>query len=103
MMSTSPRFYSPTMARLYAGQGYLRKAAQIYRYLLHREPGREDLERELAVIEDKMERQSHPARKELGLLLREWTELIEKQKELKRKGCRQKGGDDENQNNEVED
>lgn len=86
MISPSQRFFTATMARLYADQGYLRKAAQIYRYLVQQEPDRDDLNRELAAIEEAIRRQTHPPAKELGLLMRDWVELIRKQKELKRKG-----------------
>ncbi len=85
MMSPSPRFFTATMARLFADQGYLRKAVEIYRYLVQQEPGREDLHRDLAALEEKIRRQTHPSTKELGLLMRDWVDLIRKQKKLKRK------------------
>jgi hypothetical protein len=84
MMPPSPRFFTATMAELYARQGYLRKAAQIYRHLLQQEPGREDLDRRLQVIQEQIGSQTHPSRKELGLMLREWAQLLAEQKELKR-------------------
>ena len=74
------------MARLYAEQGYLRKAAQIYRFLAQKEPERADLRRELAAVEEKIRQQTHPSTKELGLLMRDWADLIRKQQELKRNG-----------------
>ncbi|MGD8835011.1 MAG: hypothetical protein PVJ19_08730 [Desulfobacteraceae bacterium] len=82
---TSTRIYTVTMAELYARQGYLRKAAGIYKHLIDKEPGREDLRKTLAEIEQKIEKQSGPTRKELGLLVREWADLINQLKELKRK------------------
>lgn len=96
-MRRNPPFHTPTMARLYAGQGYLRKAAEIYRSLILVEPERKDLVRELTAIEEQIKRQSHPARKELGLMMREWAQLIEKQREFNRKGSIKKGGDDGNE------
>lgn len=81
----SHRFYTVTMAKLYADQGYLRKAARVYRQLLRKEPGREDLRLALEEIERKIGNQTHPSRKELGLLLKEWVGLLKKQNALKRK------------------
>jgi hypothetical protein len=82
---TFTQFYTVTMAELYARQGYLRKAARIYGHLIEKEPGREDLRKTLAEIEKKIEKQTGPTPKELGLLIREWADLIKQQKELKRK------------------
>lgn len=81
----SSRFYTATMAELYAEQGYLRKAAQIYGHLLQKEPYREDLRSALAKIEKQIEKQTGPTRKELALLMREWVDLVKKQNQLKRK------------------
>lgn len=86
MISPSPPFFTATMARLYADQGYLRKAAQVYRYLVEQEPDREDLQKDLAALEEKIRQQSHPPIKELGLLMRDWANLMRKQRELKRQG-----------------
>lgn len=74
------------MARLYAEQGYLRKAARVYRFLLEEAPDRMDLRRELAAVEEEIRLQTHPSRKELGLLMRDWTTLMRKQRQLKRNG-----------------
>jgi hypothetical protein len=71
------------MAELYAKQGYLRKAAQIYRHLLKKAPHREDLRPALKKIERQIETQAAPSRKELGLLLREWENLISKHNKMK--------------------
>ena len=79
------QYYTVTMAELYARQGYLRKAARIYRHLLEEAPDREDLRGALDELVDKIEQQSGPTRKELGLLIREWADLINQHKELNRK------------------
>ena len=79
-------FFTATMARLYAEQGYLRKAAQIYGYLLQLEPDREDLRECLQGLEEQIHLQTHASRKELGLMLRDWAETLRKQKKLKPKG-----------------
>jgi adenylosuccinate lyase len=86
MMSLSHRFFTPTMAKLYADQGYLRKAVQIYRHLVQQEPDRGDLRQDLAAVEERIRQQTHPSTKELGLLMREWADLIRKHQELKPKG-----------------
>jgi hypothetical protein len=73
------------MARLYADQGCLRKAAQVYRCLLQQTPDRMDLRRELAAVEEEIRLQTHPTHKELGLLIRDWVALLRKQQQSKRK------------------
>jgi hypothetical protein len=73
------------MARLYADQGYLRKAVQVYRYLLEQTPDRMDLRRELAAVEEEIRLQTHPTKKELGLLMRDWAALMRKQQQSKHK------------------
>lgn len=90
------------MARLYAQQGYLRKAAQVYCYLLKQSPDRMDLRRELAAVEEEIRCQPHPTRKELGLLVRDWAALMRRQQRSKHKKTDQQGGEDEKQGNGVE-
>lgn len=46
-------FYTKTMAKVYADQGRLDQAAEIYRYLLDKEPQRRDLIDALAEIDKK--------------------------------------------------
>ena len=53
-MNPPSPFFTATMARLYAEQGYLRKAAQVYRHLLELEPHREDLSRCLQTVEEQI-------------------------------------------------
>jgi hypothetical protein len=84
-MKSSSRYFTATLARLYADQGYLRKAAQVYRYLVTQTPDRMDLRRELAAVEEEIRLQTHPSMKELSLLMRDWEALMRKQQELKRK------------------
>ena len=94
-MKPSFRFFTATMARLYADQGYLRKAAEVYQYLVHQDPDRMDLRRELAAVEEEIRLQTHPTAKELGLLMRDWQGLMRRQQESKRKKEKvQQGGDD---------
>jgi hypothetical protein len=84
-MNSSSRYFTATMARLYADQGYLRKAAQVYRYLVNQIPDRMDLRRELAAVEEEIRLQTHPPMKELSLLMRDWAALMRRQQELKNK------------------
>ena len=74
------------MARLYADQGYLRKAVRIYRQLLKEAPESTELRREMAALEEEIRLQTHPSKKELGLLIRDWAALMRKQRQLKRNG-----------------
>lgn len=81
-------FLTRTMAKVFADQGNLEKAEEIYRYLLEREPGRKDLLDALAAIERK-----RFAKDPAGLdeLFETWMDLLSawdrlrKLKRLKRK------------------
>ena len=83
-MTLSSQVLTATMAKLYADQGYLRKAAVIYRQLLDGQPHRQDLAEALAHVEEQIANRKCPPRKELEMLIREWIDL---QKQL---ACRQK-------------
>lgn len=76
-MTRPPQFLTATMAKLYADQGYLRKAAAIYKRLVEQNPDRQDLCDALVAVERQIERQNRPNLKELGLLIREWIALKE--------------------------
>lgn len=84
-MTGSSEFYTVTMARLYAGQGYLRKAAEIYRHLAAQNPQDRDVRRALKEIERDIALQKAPTKKDAELLLREWIELMKKKKHKERK------------------
>jgi hypothetical protein len=68
--------YTLTMARLYAQQGYLRKAAEFYRHLVEQQPERPDLRDALAQVQQQIEQQPVPSKKELVLMFREWIDLM---------------------------
>lgn len=70
--------YTPTMAELYAQQGYLRKAAEIYHHLLDGNPRHEGWLAALQRIEDKIAVQEAPSRKEIGLMMREWIDMMKR-------------------------
>lgn len=79
-MARKPQQNTPTMARIYARQGYLRKAAQIYRSLLEIEPTRTDWKAALAELEDRIVKQPVPSRKELGLMINDWIGMMKAKK-----------------------
>lgn len=69
-------FYTATMAKVYADQGYLKKAAEIYRHLLDCEPGRQDLQSALITIEEKLKVSEKTASHDLSGLFEEWINLM---------------------------
>ena len=80
-MTDHPDFYTKTMAKVYANQGYLSKAAEIYRLLLKQEPDRKDLIDELSKIEKKL---SEKTPSDPVLLLSKWLDLELKYNNLKK-------------------
>lgn len=66
-------FYTRTMAKVYADQGNLLKAAEIYRYLLECEPERRDLKDALSEIEGKLNEKSPD---DLIKLFNRWMDLL---------------------------
>lgn len=83
-MATRVLPYTATMARVYAEQGYLRKAAEIYRQLLVEDPGRGDCREALAELERRLAGQRAPGRKDIEFLLREWKTLLKTRQEMSR-------------------
>ena len=69
-------FYTETMARIYVDQGYLKKAAEIYRHLLTAQPERQDLVEALARLEEKISADGRKKTADLVPLLEEWIELL---------------------------
>ncbi|MEA3279341.1 MAG: hypothetical protein U9Q38_01900 [Thermodesulfobacteriota bacterium] len=74
-MTNNTDFYTKTMAKVYADQGYFEKAAEIYRYLLKQYPERQDIVEAFAEIEKKL---SEKAPDKLVLLFGEWIDLAVK-------------------------
>ena len=72
-MSKDDVFYTRTMAKVYADQGNLSKAAEIYRYLLECEPERQDLMDSLSEIERKLNEESPD---DLIKLFNRWIDLL---------------------------
>jgi cell division protein FtsB len=76
IMMPAPEHYTAAMAKLYADQGYLRKAAEIYRHMAGLQPERQDLREELERIEQRIVASRAPTRKDIELLLREWMGMV---------------------------
>ncbi|MBW2604084.1 MAG: hypothetical protein JRE28_07170 [Deltaproteobacteria bacterium] len=74
-------FYTRTMANVYAEQGNLLKAAEIYRYLLECEPEDQDLMGELSEIEKKLDEKSPD---DLVELFNRWVDLLLKYHNVKK-------------------
>jgi len=64
------------MAKIYINQGYLEKAAAIYRHLIEQNPGRQDYSHELDMIEKKLSSQKKAESNHLVSLFREWVGLL---------------------------
>lgn len=74
-------FFTRTMARVHAKQGNLEQAAEIYRYLLEKEPQAPDLVSELSSIERRMR---DAASDRLAVLFEQWFDLIFTQAKVRR-------------------
>ena len=72
MAETDRTFFTVTMARMMAEQGNLGRAAEIYRYLLHQNPDRDDLADALAQIDAELAAKDPY---DLVNLLTEWADL----------------------------
>jgi tetratricopeptide (TPR) repeat protein len=82
-MEEEKDFYTVTMAKVYADQGYWNKAAEIYRHLLKQEPDREEYLEALAEAEKKMEEfGGHKTIDDLVPLFRRWFDLMLKYRSL---------------------
>jgi len=74
-------FYTRTMAKVLVDQGNLRKAAEIYHYLLEREPGNPDLVDALSEIET---RRIEKGSDDLVRLFSRWIDLLLTHNNLKK-------------------
>ena len=83
-MEKETDFYTGTMAKVYAGQGHWDKAAEIYRYLLRREPERTDYLEALAEAERMSKTTASEEARDLALLFHEWIDLMLKYKNLQK-------------------
>jgi hypothetical protein len=76
-------FYTATMAKLCADQGNLLKAAEIYRFLLEREPDRQDFRAALLEIETRLANQRIKDPQALASLFTKWIDLVFRYKKIK--------------------
>lgn len=83
-MNEDNNFYTETMAKVYTDQGYLEKAVEIYRYLLEREPDRQDLAKKLSEIENRMDEKKDTGKEHLVPLFSQWIDLVLKHNKLKK-------------------
>ena len=83
-MEKETDFYTGTMAKVYAGQGYWDKAAEIYRHLLRMEPERTDYLEALAEAERMLSATSKQSVEDLAPLFHEWIDLMLKYQNLQR-------------------
>ena len=72
-----------TMARIYSAQGHYQEAAEIYRYLLQREPQRSDLAEALAAAEANALKTDVRPRRDLAALFSEWVRLLLRLRQLR--------------------
>ena len=74
-MTPARMFYTATMAKVHADQGNLKKAIEIYRYLLEKEPERQDLKIALTESEKRWRAQMIKGAEGLVPLVGEWIDL----------------------------
>ena len=77
-------FYTATMAKVYAGQGNFKKAEEIYRYLLKKDPANLDIINALSEIEKKKSAHDFTVPPHLVLLFNTWIDLEVKYNTLKK-------------------
>jgi hypothetical protein len=84
-MTDDHRHGTATMAQLFADQGHWDEAAAIYRRLLSRQPGREDLARALAEVEARRSDSERRAPgRDLAPLFKEWVGMLLKYDQLQK-------------------
>lgn len=83
-MGSDSDFKTITMARVYESQGLWNRAAEIYRYLLEREPSRTDIAKALENVEKKMDGVENKNPDDLIPLFREWIDLLFRYDRLRR-------------------
>lgn len=75
-MADEKAIQTATMAGIYVDQGYYEKAADIYKFLLEKDPDRQELADALAEIRQKQIQKKHGNGKDLARLLDEWFTLL---------------------------
>ncbi|MEW6671059.1 MAG: hypothetical protein AB1427_05110 [Thermodesulfobacteriota bacterium] len=77
-------FYTATMAKVYADQGYFEKSARIYRHLIEREPDRLDFKAALRDVEQKLEAEKNARTRDISALFETWLRLLLKYRNLQK-------------------
>jgi len=77
-------FYTATMAKVYADQGYFGKSAEIYRHLLKLEPDRPDLKAALLEVEQKLQEKIKTQTRDLTPLFEKWLDLMLRYRNLQK-------------------
>ena len=75
-MTKGENNYTATMAKVYAEQGYLEKAAEIYKSLLEKEPEKTDIMNALSEIEKKLVGKKADTKNLVSIFCR-WIDLAE--------------------------
>lgn len=81
-MSEDTDFYTKTMAKVYIDQGLLKKAAEIYQYLLKITPDKPDLVRALFDLEEQITKNRQDNTSRLVNLFSQWIDLAHRYKQL---------------------
>lgn len=81
-MSEDIAFYTKTMAKVYIDQGHLKKAAEIYQYLLKITPDKPDLVRALSDLEEQIAKNRQNSTSRLVNLFSQWIDLVHRYKQL---------------------
>jgi hypothetical protein len=76
-------FYTATMANVYAQQGHLDRAAEIYRHLLAGEPDRHAIKEALSDIEERLRIEAPKSDSDLVPLCRKWIRLLIRYRRLR--------------------
>jgi hypothetical protein len=77
-------FYTPTMAKIYTRQGYLSRAAEIYRYLIRQHPERTEFVTAYEDIEKRLLEKGKEGTAALVPLFSKWIDLEFKYHRLKK-------------------
>ena len=75
-MIDDPQFYTKTMAKIYAEQGLYEKSAEIYRYLLNKEPDQQDIIEALMGVEKEIADTGSADESRLVSLFDNWITLM---------------------------
>lgn len=81
-MSEDIAFYTKTMAKVYIDQGHLKKAAEIYQYLLKITPDKPNLVRALSDLEEQITKNRQNNTSRLVNLFSQWIDLVHRYKQL---------------------